>query len=94
MGNKLAENLGVSGLWIAKVHHLIKELVDDDKIVADTLLADLTKVLLQRFNELVKEEKRHGSSHIAISDCKDCEGMWKERKRKRGKMKMGMVMRE
>lgn len=94
MGNKLAKNLGVSGLWIAKVHHLIKELVDDDKIVADTLLADLTKVLLQRFNELVKEEKRHGSIHIAISDCKDCECVWKERKRKRGKMKMGMVMRE
>ena len=68
MGNKLAKNLGVSGLWITKVHHLIKELVDDDKIVADTLLADLTKVL--------------------------CECVWKERKRKRGKMKMGMVMRE
>ena len=71
-GNKLAKNLGVCGLRIAKVHHLVKKLVDDDKVVADTLLTDLAKVLLQRVNELVEEKKCHCPVHIAVSDCKDC----------------------
>ena len=72
MKHKLAQNLGVCGLGIAKVHHLVKELVDDDKVVADALLTDLAKVLLECINELVEEEKCHCPVHVAVSDCKDC----------------------
>ena len=36
--NALLENLALGRLGIAKVHHLVEELVDDDKVVADGLL--------------------------------------------------------
>ena len=88
--NKLAQNLGVCGLRIAEIHHLIKELVDDDKVIADALLTNLAKVLLQRVNELVKEEKCHCPVHIAVSDCKDCMYVYSQGNVRKTKKKKGV----
>ena len=72
MRGKLAEDLGVGGLRIAKVHHLVKQLVDDDKVIADTLLAHFAKVLFENFDQLVQEQQSHRSVHITVSDGQDC----------------------
>ena len=52
----LLENLALSCLRVAKVHHLVHEFVDDDKVVADRLLLELLEVLDEDLHEAVQEE--------------------------------------
>jgi hypothetical protein len=55
-GNGLLKNLALGCLGVAKVHHLVHELVDDDKIVADALLLEFLEVLDEDLGEAVKKE--------------------------------------
>ena len=43
----LFENFAFSGLWVSKVHDLIEQFVEQDKVVPDTLLLQLLKVLTE-----------------------------------------------
>ena len=81
--NKLAEDFWVSGLRITEVHHFIEELVNDNKVIANTLLAHFTEVLLKNVDELVEEEQCHGTINIAVSDSKNCSPTRKKKKKKK-----------
>jgi hypothetical protein len=53
-------------LWIAKVHHLVQQFVDDDKVVAYTLLFQLLEVLCEDLDNFVEEEQYFGGIGIAF----------------------------
>jgi len=50
-GYPLLQNLAVCGLRVAKVHQLIHELVDDDKVISDALLFQLLEVFREHLEE-------------------------------------------
>ena len=52
----LLENLALSCLRVAKVHHLVQQFVDNDKVIADGLLLELLEVLDQHLDETVQEQ--------------------------------------
>ena len=56
----LLQNLGLGCLWVAKVHHLIQQLVDDDKVVPYTFLLELLEVFCKDLDHLVEEEEDFG----------------------------------
>lgn len=60
----LLKDLGLGGLWIAKVTHLVKQLKDDDKIVPDALFLNLFEVFTHNLDKLVEEGEDHGSIGI------------------------------
>jgi hypothetical protein len=68
----LLENLGLGGLRVPKVHHLIEELEDDDEIVADGLLLQLLEVLGQHFDKLVQKDKNGGGIGVSPSERQHC----------------------
>lgn len=45
--HSLLQDLAVCGLRVAEVHELVQQLVDDDEVVADTLLLQLLEVLAE-----------------------------------------------
>ena len=49
----LLQYFGLSGLWIAKIHHLVKQFVDDNKVVSNTLLFQFLKVICEDLHDLV-----------------------------------------
>ena len=49
------EALGGGGLCIAVVHHLVKELIDQDEILTDRFLAQDATIILKNFRGAVKE---------------------------------------
>lgn len=53
LGDVFLENLGLGGLGISKVHHLVKQLVDDNKIVADGFFFDDFEVLGKDLNNFM-----------------------------------------
>ncbi len=57
----LLQYLGFSGLWVAKVHHLIKQLVDDHEVVPYALLFELLEVFCKDFYDLVEEQENLSS---------------------------------
>ena len=85
--HKLAEDFGIGGLRIAEVHHLIKQLVDDDKVITNTLLAHFAKVLFENFNQLVQEQQSHRSIDITVSDSQDCPHTQTKKTSKKGTSK-------
>lgn len=50
------ENLRLGCLWVAKIHHLIEQLVDDNEIVPDRFLLELLEVFGEDLHNLVEEE--------------------------------------
>ena len=66
------ENLALRCLRITEVHHLIHELVDDDKVVADRLLLQLFKVFDEDGDEAVKEEDDFCGIGVAFREGEDC----------------------
>ena len=47
----LLQNLAISSLWVAKVHEFIQQLIDDDKVVSDTLFLQLLEVLREHLQQ-------------------------------------------
>ena len=62
----LLENLALGRLRVPKVHHLVHELVDDDKVVADGLFFELLEVLHEHLHEPVQEEDDLGGVCVAF----------------------------
>lgn len=54
----LSEDLGLTGLRIAKVHGLIQQLVNDHEVITDTLLLQLTKVVFEYLHDIVNQNSR------------------------------------
>lgn len=47
--------LGFSGLWVPKIHHFIKKLVDDDEVITYRFLFELFEIFGEDFDDLVEE---------------------------------------
>jgi hypothetical protein len=69
----LLQDLGLSRLRVAKVHHLVEQLVDDDEIVADRLLLELLEVLGEDLDDLVQEEQDLGGVCVALRQGEEVE---------------------
>lgn len=54
--SRLLKNLGLSCLRVSEIHHLVQQLVDDDKVVPDTLLLELLEVLRKYFDYPMQEQ--------------------------------------
>lgn len=67
------ENLRLCCLRIAKVHHFVKQLVDDDKVVPYRLLLELLKVFCKDLDEPVEEEENFGGIGVAFGEGEDIE---------------------
>ena len=52
-GAVLLQYLAFCRLWITKVHHFVEQLVDNDKIIAYTLLFQLFEIFREDFHDLV-----------------------------------------
>ena len=66
----LLENLALCRLRVSKVHHLIQELVYDDKVVANALLLELLEVLDEHGDETMEEEDDFGGIAVSLAQCK------------------------
>ncbi len=51
----LLQDLGLGRLGVPKVHHLVEQLVDDDKVVADGFLLERFEVFGEDFDDLVEK---------------------------------------
>jgi hypothetical protein len=67
------EDLGLGGLRVAKVHHLVEQLVYDDEVVADGLLLERLEVFCKDLDDLVEEEKDLGGVGVALGEGEDVE---------------------
>lgn len=67
------ENFGFCRLRVSKVHHLIKQLIDDDEVVPDTLLLQLFEVLCEDLHNLMEEEKDFGSVCVSFGQREEVE---------------------
>lgn len=72
MSDALLQDLALGRLGIAKVHHLVQQLVDDDKVVANAFLLQLFKVLFQHGSQLVEEEQDLCRIGIPSGQGQDC----------------------
>lgn len=73
LGDVLLEDLGLGGLWVAKVHHLVEEFVNDDKVVADGFFLEGFEVLSEDLDDLVKEEEDLGGIRVAFCESEEVE---------------------
>jgi hypothetical protein len=60
-------------LRVAKVHHLVQQLIDDDKVVAYALLLQHLEVLGEDLDDLVQEEQDFGGIRVALGKREDIE---------------------
>lgn len=65
----LLQDLCFGRLWVSKVHHLIQQLVDDDKVIPYALLLKLLEILCKDLDNLVQEQENLGGICVAF-----CEG--------------------
>jgi hypothetical protein len=63
------EDLRLGGLRVAKVHHLIQKLVNDDEVVADGLFLKCLEIFGKDLDDLMEEEEDLGGISVAF-----CEG--------------------
>jgi hypothetical protein len=64
------QDLGFCGLWVPKVHHLIKEFIDDDEVVSYRFLFELFEIFREHLHDLMEEEKDFGSIRVALGQGK------------------------
>ena len=69
MRNVFLQNFGLGRLGVAEIHHLIEELVDNNKVVANGLFFELFEVLSKDFDDFVEEEEDLGSIGVALGQC-------------------------
>lgn len=60
----LLQYLALRRLGITKVHHLVQQLVNNDKVVPDTLLLELLEVFRKHLDDLVQEKEDLGGIRI------------------------------
>lgn len=54
------KDLGLGGLRITKIQHFIEELINDDKVIPDTLFFQLFEIFCEDFHNAVEEEEDFG----------------------------------
>lgn len=69
----LLQYLALCRLWVPEVHHLIKQFVDNDEVVANTLLLQHLEVFREDLHDLVKEEKDFGRIGVLFGQREDVE---------------------
>lgn len=67
----LLQNLGLCCLRVSKVHHLVQQFIDNNEVVADTLLLQNLEVFGKNFHKLVKEKKDLGGICVSLGQCED-----------------------
>lgn len=60
-------------LRVSEVHHLIQQLVNDDKVVPNTFLLQHLEVFGKNIHDLMKEKEDLGGICISFGQCKDVE---------------------
>lgn len=58
---------------VTKIHHLVEQLVDDDKVVPDAFLLEFFEVFGEDLNDLVKEEEDLGGVCVALREGEEVE---------------------
>mmetsp|Transcript_8152 Transcript_8152/g.20441 ORF Transcript_8152/g.20441 Transcript_8152/m.20441 type:complete len:329 (+) Transcript_8152:596-1582(+) len=69
----LAQYFHLGGLRISVVHHLVQELVRNNKIVLDALFLELLKVVPQNLREAIEERHHERGIRIPLSDRHEIE---------------------
>lgn len=67
----LLQYLALRRLRVAKVHHLIEQFIDDDKVIADTLLLQYFEVFREYLHDLVQEKEDLGGIGVLLSQGKN-----------------------
>lgn len=67
------EDLGLGGLRVAEIHHLVEELVDDDEVVPDGFFLELLEVFGEDLDDLVEEEEDLGGICVSFGEGKEVE---------------------
>lgn len=67
------ENLGLGGLGVAKVHHLVEQFVNDDKVVADGLFLEGLEIFGKDLDDFVEEEDDFGGIGVALGEGEQVE---------------------
>jgi hypothetical protein len=60
-------------LRVAKIHHFVKQLVDDDKVVADGFFFELFEVFGEDLDDFVEEEEDFGGICVAFREGEEIE---------------------
>lgn len=60
-------------MWVAKIHHLVQQFVDNDKIIPDTFLLQHLEVFRKHFHDFVEEEEDLRRIGIPLGQRKDVE---------------------
>ena len=64
--DKLRQDLGLAILRVSKVHHLIQQLVHNDKVVPQHLLVELVEIGDEDVAEAVQEEEDGRRVHVGV----------------------------
>lgn len=67
----LLQDLALCCLRVSKVHHLVQQFVDDDKVITNTLLLEDLEVFGEDLHELVEEEKNLGGICVSFGQSED-----------------------
>lgn len=65
------QDLALCCLRVSKVHHLIQEFVNDDKVIPNTLLLEDLEVFGEDLHELVEEEEDLGSICVSFGQSEN-----------------------
>jgi hypothetical protein len=71
--NVFLEDLRLGGLRVAKVHHLIQQLIYNDEVVADGFFLKRLEVFGEDLDDLVEEEEDLGGIGVAFRECEEVE---------------------
>jgi len=69
----LLQYLRLGSLGISEIHHLIEQLIDDDKVVSYTLFFELFEVLCKHLDDLVEKKEDLGSICVSFGERKEVE---------------------
>lgn len=68
LGDVFLEDLGLGGLRVAEIHHLVEQFVDDDEIVPDGFFLELFEVFGEDLHDLVEEEEDLGGICVSFGE--------------------------
>ena len=72
-GHLLLKYFRFGSLWIAEIHHLIQQLVNDDKVIPYTFLLQLFEVFGEHFDDLMEEKQDLSGIRIPFRKCEEVE---------------------
>lgn len=67
----LLQNLGLRCLRISKVHHLVQQFIDNNEVVADTLLLQNLEVFGENLHKLVEEKEDFSGICVSLGQCEN-----------------------